>query len=87
VRRPQTNGFVERFNRTVLDEFFRVAFRQKLYESVESLQMDLDKWLQEYNYERSHPGYRNQGRCPWQTIDMFLKGTLKYKQRRLGIHI
>jgi len=56
VRRPQTNGFVERFNRTVLDEFFRVAFRQKLYESVESLQIDLDRWLQEYNYERPHLG-------------------------------
>jgi len=77
VRRPQTNGFVERFNRTVLDEFFRVAFRQKLYESVESLQIDLDRWLQEYNYERPHLGYRNQGRCPWETIEMFLKGTLK----------
>ena len=43
VRGPQTNGFVERFNRTVLDEFFRVAFREKLYESVEALQNDLDK--------------------------------------------
>lgn len=34
VRRPQTNGFVERFNRTALDEFFREAFGRKLYESV-----------------------------------------------------
>lgn len=38
VRRPQTNGFVEKFNRTVLDEFFRTALRTKFYESVESLQ-------------------------------------------------
>jgi len=45
VRRPQTNGFVERFNRTVLDEFFRIAFRTKLYETVEVLQLDLDAWL------------------------------------------
>ncbi len=32
VRRPQSNGFVERFNRTVLDESYRIVFRQKLYE-------------------------------------------------------
>jgi len=28
VGRPQTNGYVERFNRTALDEFFRKAFRE-----------------------------------------------------------
>lgn len=77
VRRPQTNGFVERFHRTVLDEFFRIVFRKKLYETVASLQEDLDSWLHEYNYERPHLGYRNQGRRPWETIEMFLKGTLK----------
>ena len=38
VAHPQTNGFVERFHRTVLDEFFRLAFRTKFYESVEALQ-------------------------------------------------
>lgn len=42
VRRPQTNGFVERFQLTVLDEFFRTAFRTTLYETVEALQTDLD---------------------------------------------
>jgi len=77
VRRPQTNGFVERFHRTVLDEFFRIVFRKKRYETVASLQEDLDSWLHEYNYERPHLGYRNQGRRPWETIEMFLNGTLK----------
>jgi transposase InsO family protein len=72
VRRPQTNGFVERFNRTVLDEFFRIAFRKKLYESVEVLQVDLDAWLVHYNTERPHQGYRNQGRRPIETIELFL---------------
>jgi len=72
VRRPQTNGFVERFNRTVLDEFFRIAFRKKLYESVEVLQVDLDAWLVHYNTERPHQGYRNQGRRPIETIGLFL---------------
>lgn len=72
VRRPQTNGFVERFNRTVLDEFFRVAFREKLYESVEALQNDLDKWLYYYNQERPHQGYRNMGRRPIEGIEEYL---------------
>ncbi len=53
VAHPQTNGFVERFNRTVLDEFFRLAFRRTFYESVEALQTDLDAWLIYYNTERS----------------------------------
>jgi len=70
VGRPQTNGFVERFNRTALDEFFRKAFREKLYESVEALQADLDAWLVHYNAERPHRGYRNTGRGPVETINV-----------------
>src|SRR5829696_10523648 len=73
VRRPQTNGFVERFNRTALDEFFREAFRKKLYESVEVLQRDLDEWLYYYNRERAHQGYRNMGRRPIERIDDYLE--------------
>ena len=69
MARPRTNGFVERFNRTVLDEFFREAFREKFYPSVEELQKDLDQWLHRYNYERPHPGYRNMGRKPIETIE------------------
>lgn len=72
VRRPQTNGFVERFQRTVLDEFFRLAFRTKLYETVEALQADLDAWLHEYNYERPHQGYRNLGKRPFERIEEYL---------------
>lgn len=74
VRSPQTNGFVERFHRTVLDEFFRVAMRQTLYTSVEALQIDLDEWLHHYNHERPHLGYRNMGRCPIETVRQF-RGT------------
>ena len=73
VKSPQTNGFVERFNRTVLDEFFRPAFRQKYYESIKSLQRDLNKWLKFYNQERSHQGYRNRGKRPLDTIKEFVK--------------
>jgi hypothetical protein len=69
VARPRTNGFVERFNRTVLDEFFRETFRDKFYSSVEELQKDLDQWLHLYNYERPHRGYRNMGRRPIETTE------------------
>lgn len=71
VKTPRTNGFVERFNRTVLDEFFRIAFRAKFYETIETLQVDLDAWLVHYNNERPHQGYRNQGRRPIDTLMMF----------------
>jgi len=70
VGNPRTNGFVERFNRTVLDEFFRTAFRKKLFASLDDLQKDLDTWLQHYNYERPHRGYRNQGRRPIETFEL-----------------
>lgn len=73
VRSPQTNGFIERFNRTALDEFFRIAFRTTFYESVEHLQTDFDQWLVTYNMERPHQGYRNMGRRPIDTIELYLK--------------
>jgi transposase InsO family protein len=69
VATPRTNGFVERFNRTVLDEFFRETFRSKFYGSAEELQQDLDQWVHYYNYERPHRGYRNRGRRPIETIE------------------
>ncbi len=75
VNRPQTNGFVERFNRTLLDEFFRKAFREKFYESVEELQKDLDKYLKFYNTERPHQGYRNMGKRPIDTVEQFVKAS------------
>lgn len=71
-KRPQSNGFAERFNRTVLDEFFRKAFRERFYATVEDLQADFDAWLRSYNTERPHRGYRNNGRRPLDTIDQYL---------------
>jgi len=72
VRTPRTNGFIERFNRTVLNEFFRIAFRENYYETVEALQADLDQWLIHYNTERPHSGYRNRGKRPLDTVLDFL---------------
>ena len=34
TKSPQTNGIAERFHKTVLDEFYRTAFRKRLYASI-----------------------------------------------------
>lgn len=73
VRTPRTNGFVERFQRTVLEEFFVQTLRTTFYETVEALQADLDTWLRFYNIERPHQGYRNMGRRPYDTVQLYLQ--------------
>jgi len=77
VRRPQSNGFVERFNRTVNEEFFQRAWRKKLYTSLDELQADLDERLHYYNYERPHQGYRNMGRRPIEILQLFHESVKK----------
>ncbi len=66
---PQTNGICERFHKTVLNEFYQVAFRKKLYSTIEQLQSDLDHWMHSYNYERTHQGKMCCGRTPIATFD------------------
>ncbi len=66
--RPQTNGICERFHKTMLNEFYRVAFRKKLYATLEELQADLDAWLTEYNEVRPHQGRWCYGKTPMQTF-------------------
>jgi transposase InsO family protein len=68
VKSPQTNGICERFHKTVLNEFYRVAFRKKIYTSIEELQADLDAWLKEYNEARPHQGRWCYGKTPMQTF-------------------
>jgi transposase InsO family protein len=68
AKSPQTNGICERFHKTVLDEFYRVAFRKKLFHSIEELQADLDAWLREYNELRTHQGRWCFGKTPMQTF-------------------
>jgi transposase InsO family protein len=68
TKNPQTNGIVERFHKTVLNEFYRIAFRKKVYSSVEELQFDLDEWLVEYNQNRSHQGKWCYGKTPLKTF-------------------
>lgn len=68
ARSPQTNGICERFHKTVLDEFYRVAFRKRVYQTIEALQADLDAWMREYNAVRSHQGRWCYGKTPMQTF-------------------
>ncbi len=67
-KNPQTNGIVERFHKTVLDEFYRVAFRKKIYGSIAQLQSDLDAWIRGYNEDRPHQGRWCFGKTPMQTF-------------------
>jgi len=75
VRNPQTIGFVERFHRTVKEEFFEPALRETFYASAEVLQADLDRWLVHYNTEHPHHGYRNIGKRPIDTVSAYLSVT------------
>ena len=68
VRSPQSNGICERFHQTVLNEFYRITFRKKIYSDIETLQIDLDQYMVEYNTERTHQGKRCKGRTPMETF-------------------
>src|SRR5438094_4050009 len=68
TKSPQTNGICERFHRTALNEFYRVAFRKKVYRSIDELQADLDAWIREYNEARPHQGRWCFGKTPMQTF-------------------
>jgi transposase InsO family protein len=68
TKSPQTNGIVERFHKTVLNEFYRVAFRKRIFSSIAELQADLDAWVRSYNEDRSHQGRWCFGKTPMQTF-------------------
>jgi transposase len=68
AKSPQTNGICERFHRTIQEEFYGVAFRKKLYNSLEELQFDLDNWVHQYNEERAHSGKYCFGKTPLATF-------------------
>lgn len=80
ARSPQTNGIVERFHKTMLDEFYRVVFRKKIYRSIDELQIDLDAWMTEYNEVRTHQGRYCFGKTPAQT---FLDATPLAREKNL----
>ena len=93
VKSPQTNGICERFHRTILEEFYRVAFRKKIYDNLEELQKDLDAWMKEYNETRTHSGKHCFGKTPMQTFldsfhlakDKMLDNTLQDNEQPLAV--
>lgn len=78
IRRPQTNGSVERLNQTIQEEFYKVAFRKKLYSTMEDIQADLDDFMATYNHDRTNQGKYCQGRTPFET---FLDGLSIYHEK------
>jgi transposase InsO family protein len=80
AKSPQSNGICERFHKTVLNEFYRITFRKKIYKTLDELQGDLDLWLSEYNQERTHTGKYCFGKTPMQT---FLDSIPIAKEKRL----
>ena len=68
AKSPQTNGICERFHKTILSEFYQIAFRKKIYEFIEMLQNNLDEWLRKYNESRPHSGKYCYGKTPMQTF-------------------
>lgn len=78
---PQTNGICERFHKTILQEFYQVAFRKKIYRSIEQLQSDLDAWIEYYNHERTHQGKMCCGRTPMKT---FRDGKAIWQEKMIG---
>ena len=83
ARHPQSNGICERFHRTIQEEFYAVAFRKKLYNSIDSLQKDLNEWIAYYNNERPHSGRYCYGKTPMQT---FTESLSLAKQKLLNNH-
>lgn len=68
AQHPQTNGICERFHKTILQEFYQVAFRKKIYAGIGELQQDLDAWIEHYNTTRTHEGKMCCGRTPYATM-------------------
>jgi transposase len=63
-RHAWTNGFVERLQKTILHEHWRIAFRRQYFTSRRALQGTLDRFMHFYNHDRTHRGYRLNGRTP-----------------------
>jgi transposase InsO family protein len=68
VKRPQSNGIVERLHRTLLDEHFRVEGRRTWFETVDEMQTVLDSYMDSYNQRRPHQGRGMNGRTPAQAF-------------------
>jgi transposase InsO family protein len=62
--RPNSNGCVERVQLTILEECWRPAFARSLVPKTTALAKDLERFLDDYNFDRAHTGRLTQGRVP-----------------------
>lgn len=66
--RPQSNGFVERVQRTILEECWKPAFARYLVPKYMGLRRELERYLWEYNFDRAHNGRLTKGRTPAEVL-------------------
>ncbi|OGP93960.1 MAG: hypothetical protein A2157_02205 [Deltaproteobacteria bacterium RBG_16_47_11] len=78
---PVLRVLTDRVHQTILNEFYRVTFRKKVYSDLEALQMDLNKYMNECNYKRTHQGKRCQGRTP---MESFLESKKYFLEKNLS---
>ena len=85
MKRPQTNGIVERLHRTLLDEHFRVEGRRTWFETIDEMQVSLDDYLKTYNERRAHQGRGMKGRTPLQAFTAGIKPPKSTKEEPTAI--
>jgi len=78
VKSPQTDGMCKRFHQTILQDYYQVTFRKKLFHSIDALQADLDEWLHHDNHERTRQGKMCCGRTP---IETMIDGTAIWREK------
>jgi len=74
-------AFVMRCHKTLLNEFYQIKFRKKLYTSMEELQKDLDEWMSDDNNNLTHQEKKYCGRTP---LDTFLDGKSIWIEKSLA---
>jgi len=80
VGRLQSDDFVKRLYRTLLDEQFRIKGRQKWYAFLAEMKKDLDAYLQSYNVKRPYRGRGMKDRAPLQVFLGTPKGDKEQKK-------
>jgi transposase InsO family protein len=73
ARSPNHNAVCERFQGTVLDEFYRPAFHRQRFDRLVDLDAQLQGWLHRYNTRRRNHGDFMRGRTPLQVLQRHLQ--------------
>ena len=57
VAHPWTNGYAERLNQTIWQEFYLCRL-DRPYASLDELNEELESFMRYYNFNRVHSGYK-----------------------------